>query len=469
MHLEFVFTPHPTMLYNVNGEIRGKKMTIETEFKEINFYIKNFINFLNKNKIDFVSVSSWCGGDRDGNPKITPYFTSNIMKQINYKIDIRDNSKKIDNIIKYYFPQEVKITSNIIDRINFSYTKKINDLFETVSIMKDSQRFIISDCENFYHILYIKKLALFLRKKINIVPLFESAYTLEKSVDIIERCIREGIYQDKKIEIMLAYSDTNKRNGLFDSVFQLYFTQIKLTEMAKKYDKEINFFHGIGGSPPRGGSSYEEFLFRLPNESLKNIRITIQGERIFHHFGNDTKIKNTLIKFFKSYDKRLKSCNMFLYDKLFLYNISNISHKSRSEYTNFIDKEIINFFINNTYQNMFCELNCGSRPSKRKNENITIEDIRAITWTFGWSSINFYLPWWLGYTKEIDIFLKNNRFLPWEYAIKNVNNGLKNTEINYNLNNKLINKFIEVSKLYYNKEKKKEDIINSIQKRGFVG
>ena len=83
---------------------------------------------------------------------------------------------------------------------------------------------------------------------------------------------------------------------------------------------------------------------------------------------------------------------------------------------------------------MFCELNCGSRPSKRKNENITIEDIRAITWTFGWSSINFYLPWWLGYTKEIDIFLKNNRFLPWEYAIKNVDNGLKNTEINYNLN-----------------------------------
>ena len=108
---------------------------------------------------------------------------------------------------------------------------------------------------------YIKKLALFLRKKINIVPLFESAYTLEKSVDIIERCIREGIYQDKQIEIMLAYSDTNKRNGLFDSVFQLYFTQIKLTEMAKKYDKEINFFHGIGGSPPRGGSSYEDFIF----------------------------------------------------------------------------------------------------------------------------------------------------------------------------------------------------------------
>ena len=39
MHLEFVFTPHPTMLYNVNGEIREKKMTIETEFQEIDFYL----------------------------------------------------------------------------------------------------------------------------------------------------------------------------------------------------------------------------------------------------------------------------------------------------------------------------------------------------------------------------------------------------------------------------------------------
>ena len=467
MKLEFVFTSHPTMIYLPNGKIRGQKLTVSKEFNEVDNYINSVNKYLRRKNINFINISSWCGGDRDGHTGITPQFTYDIMKKIDYNLDIRDNSKKIEQILKKNINTDLE---EFINKMVFSNLNQINDLYETISIMKDGQNFIISDCEKFYHIYFIYKLSSFLNKKIKIIPLFENSSSLENSISIIEECIVKGIYKEKEIEIMLAYSDTNKRCGIFDSCFQLYFTQIKLHQLAKKYDKEIVFFHGVGGSPPRGGSSFEQFLFRLPNESLKKIRITIQGEKIFQYFGDNKKTKKTVFNFFTSYQKRLNYSDKMNYNESFLLKINRLSIKSRLEYSQFVDEGIIIFFINNTYQNYLSDLNSGSRPSKRYyGENIKIEDIRAITWVFGWSSIDFLLPSWLGYNEEIRNFLMNNRFLPWEYILEDVKKAIDNTKIHNRINQKLINKYIKISQIFYHTNKNKKEIIKDIIKKRYLG
>lgn len=466
--IEFVFTSHPTMIYQMNGDIRKDKLTVLQEFKEIDSYANNFINYLKKNKIDNFRISSWCGGDRDGHNMITPTLTSSCMNQIQYDLDIRDNSKKINNILNKV--KSTKEKEELIDNISFHDTNKMNDLYDTISIMNDNQRFIISDCEYFYQIKYIYRLSVFLKKNIKIVPLFEESSSLQNSIEIIERCILEGIYSMDMIEVMLAYSDTNKKCGIYDSCFQLYFTQIKLHNLGKKYGKQINFFHGVGGSIPRGGGSFEEFLFRLPNDSLKNIRLTIQGEKVFQYFGDDKKIEQTLLLFTKALEKRNLKKDLFNIDYNKLLKINIVSTKSRLEYQNFINEEIIDIFLNNTYQKSLSDLNCGSRPLKRHTSGkITINEIRTITWVFGWSSIGFLLPWWLGYIEDIEDLMSSCKFPPWEYIIEHTSNGISNTKITNFLNETLINKFIEISKKFHKKNKNLDELINEIISRKYVG
>ena len=43
--IEFVFTSHPTMIYKINGKIRKDKITVLQEFKEIDYYVNNFIMY----------------------------------------------------------------------------------------------------------------------------------------------------------------------------------------------------------------------------------------------------------------------------------------------------------------------------------------------------------------------------------------------------------------------------------------
>lgn len=473
LDIDLVFTSHPTMIYDLNGDIRNKPLNIIDEINEINFYIKNVINYLKKNNINNVKISSWCGGDRDGNPYVNSIITQNLMKKINYDLDIRENSRNIENFYYKYIHNE---KNDIIENINkFTSIANIDndELINTLKIMKDEQRFIISDCEEYYHIYLIHKLSKILNKKIAIIPLFESSETLEKSISILEICLLNNLFVDKNIEVMLAYSDTSKMDGIIDSTFKLYFTQIKIHDLMKKYNKQAVFFHGRGGSFPRGGGSYKYFFDRLPNNSLNKIRVTVQGERIYHEFGDENKIKNTINEIFEAYDYRIQKIKHYNYSNSFLEQIENISNKTRNEYQEFIIKnDISNYFINNTHYQYLSELYCGSRPIKRNNkQNIKINDIRTITWVFGWSSIDFYLPWWLGYNKEFHNFVMNENFLPWNNLVEQIHEHIFKSKLTAQIEEPLLQKHKELMLIITEKNNSisKNEIINKIIKQKYVG
>jgi len=163
-----------------------------------------------------------------------------------------------------------------INKIDFSEYN--DDLIDLIEIMADNQRFIISDCEEYYQIYFIFKLSHFFNKKLRIVPLFESAHYLANSIDLVEKCILNDIYIESEIEIMLAYSDTTKTGGIIDSVYQLYTTQLKLHKMSKIYNKEILFFSWERILYPSWWRDIFRFFNRLPNKSLSKIRMIDEPE-----------------------------------------------------------------------------------------------------------------------------------------------------------------------------------------------
>lgn len=157
--IDLVFTSHPTMIYEKSGNFRKNKLKVNDEIDEVDYYINNTLKYIKNKNINNIKISSWCGGDRDGNPFVTPDITKKLLTKINYDLDIRDSSRKINNIIDKH---------NILDLNNYNFKKIINldiDIVNTIKIMKENQRFIISDCEKFEHILFIYKISMLLKKK----------------------------------------------------------------------------------------------------------------------------------------------------------------------------------------------------------------------------------------------------------------------------------------------------------------
>lgn len=478
MILDLVFTSHPTMIFNIDGSLRSEKPTIFDEFEFISYYLNLVQKILDKQyKSDKLKIilSTWCGGDRDGHPGVTSDVTNIIMNKLNnfertFNLDIREDSNKLINLVFEKIDSKWFSKSNSEKEIilmNFDYNKIIDhEILKTIKVMKKNQRYIISNCESYIEIFLIYRIFKFLDKSINIVPLFESFDSLKKSVNILEESINKGIYQNNSIEVMLAYSDTSKKCGVISSTYLLYQTQIEINNLFFKYNKVPIFFHGRGGSFPRGGGCYKNFFKRLPNESLNdNIRITVQGERIYREFKDEETILKTIKSIDEGLEERLKIRDE--YANLNYSKINAISELSRKLYVENITLSVINYFVNFTPQNKLSELNTGSRPGSRKKNIKNLEEIRAITWIFGWSTSEFYLPWWLGFNNEFNIFLESNNFLPWKVLLEEIKLHINKTKYTDNIPLNLLIEHIRCKLILENSNV--QNISNMIINRGYVG
>jgi phosphoenolpyruvate carboxylase len=62
------------------------------------------------------------------------------------------------------------------------------------------------------------------------------------------------------------------------------------------------------------------------------------------------------------------------------------------------------YFFSATPIREIAELNIGSRPASRKASH-SIEDLRAIPWSFSWAQCRVALPGWCGFGSAIEAFL----------------------------------------------------------------
>lgn len=251
-----------------------------------------------------------------------------------------------------------------------------------------------------------------------VVPLFETIEDLRNAAPIMRAFYalpgikalvqRSGALQD----VMLGYSDSNKDGGIFTSNWELYRTG---TALVKFFDElngtgpqiRLRMFHGRGGTVGRGGGpSYQAILAQPPGTVRGQIRLTEQGEVIGSKYANreigrrnlETLVAATLEATLLPAGKAAPAT--------FLSAAGELSSASMAAYRKLVYETpgFGDYFFSATPIREIAELNIGSRPASR-NPNRSIEDLRAVPWSFSWGQCRLTLPGWYGFGSAIEQFI----------------------------------------------------------------
>ena len=342
------------------------------------------------------------------------------------RLDIRQESSRhrqlIAELIKkkfnknyYNFTEEEKInflkskltsTKSFINKFKFS-DKENNEVWSTFKVLADEPSeclgaYVISMTTSVSDILSVS----FLQKeakinnKLRVVPLFETLDDLINAKSIMESLFSKKWYRkliNNKQEVMIGYSDSSKDAGKICASWHQYKAQEEIVKLGKKFDVNVTFFHGRGGSPGRGGGPIQATLRSQPPGSVNGkIRITDQGEVIQQKYGYEPIAEYNLCSYIGAVTEA--TLNPPPTPKQNWRSlIEKMSDISKSSYRKNINQssEFIKYFKTVTPSAALGKLSIGSRPSKRKNVD-NIKSLRAIPWVFAWTQIRLMLPAWLG-------------------------------------------------------------------------
>ncbi len=342
------------------------------------------------------------------------------------RLDIRQESSRhrqlIAELIKkklnknyYNFTEEEKInflkskltsTKSYINKFKFS-NKENNEVWSTFKTLADEPSeclgaYVISMTTSVSDILSVS----FLQKeakinnKLRVVPLFETLDDLINAKSIMESLFSKKWYRkliNNKQEVMIGYSDSSKDAGKICASWHQYKAQEEIVRLGKKFDINVTFFHGRGGSPGRGGGPIQATLRSQPPGSVNGkIRITDQGEVIQQKYGYEPIAEYNLCSYIGAVTEA--TLNPPPTPKQNWRSlIEKMSDISKSSYRKNINQssEFIKYFKTVTPSAALGKLSIGSRPSKRKNVD-NIKSLRAIPWVFAWTQIRLMVPAWLG-------------------------------------------------------------------------
>ncbi|MCG8374184.1 MAG: phosphoenolpyruvate carboxylase, partial [Balneolales bacterium] len=249
-----------------------------------------------------------------------------------------------------------------------------------------------------------------------VVPLLETIEDLESGEEILNAFLthpktKERLEKstERKQEIMLGYSDSNKDGGILSSRWTIYKTEATLTAAAKKHNVGLTFFHGRGGTISRGGGKIHRFLESMPPGSVSgSIKMTIQGETIANQFANLLNATYNLEMFLSGTAKQAIQTNLndeFEYAFSAMNKLveeSNRTYRSLLDHPNFIE-----FYSQATPIDVLEESKIGSRPARRTGQR-TLNDLRSIPWVFSWNQSRFNLTGWFGFGNAFKSIQENS-------------------------------------------------------------
>ena len=285
--------------------------------------------------------------------------------------------------------------------------------------------FIISMTRNLSDLLVVYLLmreTQLLNTDIRVVPLLETIEDLHNGPQILDLFLKHPITQSRvkkmvhKQEVMLGYSDSNKDGGTIASKWNLYKSEIELSEVGRKNNIEIYFFHGTGGTISRGGGKYHRFLESMPENTVSGtFKITVQGESVAQLFGNPMTAKYNLSALSSGIARHvIENKSKAEAPKYPVETLEFLAQKSFEHYKNFIETPgFINFYSKATCIDVLENSKIGSRPARRTGTR-TLKDLRAIPWVFSWNLSRIALTGWYGLGEALKI-LKEQK--PEEYSL----------------------------------------------------
>jgi phosphoenolpyruvate carboxylase len=237
-----------------------------------------------------------------------------------------------------------------------------------------------------------------------VVPLLETIEDLEAGEEILDQFLQHPLTRqriekstDKSQEVMLGYSDSNKDGGILASRWAIYQAEQKLTAIGRKYNTDMCYFHGRGGTISRGGGKIHRFMQSMPPGSVSGkIKMTIQGESIAAQFANLLNATYN-IEMFVSGTAR-EAISQSLEDPFSdAYPVmESLVPASQRKYRELVDHEyFLPFYGAATPIDVLEQSKIGSRPARRTGQR-SLDDLRAIPWVFSWSQSRFNLTGWFG-------------------------------------------------------------------------
>ncbi len=234
-----------------------------------------------------------------------------------------------------------------------------------------------------------------------VAPLFETIRDLENSAAILDQFLSHPITIRRPSHdqmVMLGYSDSNKDGGVLASQWSLHQAERELTNVARKHNTRLTFFHGRGGTVGRGAGPTHVFLEALPHGSLTgHMRVTEQGEVIAQKYANRVTATFQLERLLAGVTRTTLLHSVPAADTQALESIwPKVAELSFQTYRKLIETDgFIEFFRQATPIDAIEQTQLGSRPSRRTGAG-TLNDLRAIPWVFSWSQARFHLPGWYG-------------------------------------------------------------------------
>ncbi len=241
---------------------------------------------------------------------------------------------------------------------------------------------------------------------IDAVPLFETGEDLRRAVSVLDEIITSPLLRrrlaetDRRLEVMLGYSDSAKESGPVAASLALYEAQAALARWARRRAVRLTIFHGRGGALGRGGGPANRAVrAQAPGSVAGRFKVTEQGEVIFARYGNPAIARRHLEQVTSAVleastrpvqQRAERAARRFRKVALEVGDAARASYRRLIETPGFEE-----WFARVTPIAELSRMRVGSRPAHRGGRR-TFEELRAIPWVFAWSQTRLNLPGWYG-------------------------------------------------------------------------
>jgi len=245
------------------------------------------------------------------------------------------------------------------------------------------------------------------------VPLFESIEDLRNCPAICRELWTRPDYArlldswERRQEVMLGYSDSNKDGGMLTSTWEIYKAHRTLHEVARECGVRLRLFHGRGGTVGRGGGPTHRAISAQPPGAFEGeLRITEQGEVLNWKYADTVLAERSLeLMIAASLDVLARGAGPAPRDERWEEAMETMSADAYGFYREHVydNPDILPYFQQATPVAELEHARIGSRPAKR-GESRGLDDLRAIPWVFGWMQSRHVLPAWFGVGHALERF-----------------------------------------------------------------
>ncbi|GAC1305647.1 MAG: phosphoenolpyruvate carboxylase [Vulcanimicrobiaceae bacterium] len=248
---------------------------------------------------------------------------------------------------------------------------------------------------------------------LQIVPLFESIPTLRAAPGVVRALFASPAFAahlaslGNVCEVMVGYSDSNKEGGIVTSTWEIYRAQREIARVARQYGIAIRFFHGRGGSIARGVADPRRSIADAPPSARSwSFKQTEQGEVIASRYGLPSLARRSLeIVATALFGQRPADSIEEPYDEA----MDRIAVRAHDAYRALVDApHFLEFFEACTPINEIGDMQISSRPARRRATS-SIDDLRAVPWSFAWTQTRAIVASWYGFGSALRDELANGR------------------------------------------------------------